>query len=128
LLGEFLGARHIPSLLIKATRHSAGEEIVVYPLFEKHLGEQGKKMADEDRAEHLVVKKQLAELDTLITKGETDTVHFDKLVTDCLKHLKEHIEGEESNDLPSLEKVLDREDSIKVAKSFERTKMLVPTR
>jgi hypothetical protein len=26
----------------------------VYPLFEKYLGDQGKNMADEDRAEHLV--------------------------------------------------------------------------
>lgn len=33
-------------------RHSVGEELVVYPALEKHLGEEGKKMADEDRKEH----------------------------------------------------------------------------
>lgn len=35
-------------------RHSVSEEIVVYPLFEKRLGDQGKKMADTDRKEHQV--------------------------------------------------------------------------
>lgn len=35
-------------------RHAVGEEIVVYPLMEKHLGEKGKKLADHDREEHQV--------------------------------------------------------------------------
>lgn len=35
-------------------RHAVGEEIVVYPLMEKHLGEKGKQLADHDRAEHTV--------------------------------------------------------------------------
>ena len=38
----------------EVARHAVGEEIVVYPLMEKHLGEQGLKLADEDRAEHQV--------------------------------------------------------------------------
>lgn len=35
-------------------RHAVGEEIVVYPLMEKHLGDKGKQLADHDRAEHVV--------------------------------------------------------------------------
>lgn len=35
-------------------RHAVGEEIVVYPLMEKYLGEKGKKLADHDREEHQV--------------------------------------------------------------------------
>lgn len=35
-------------------RHAVGEEIVVYPLMVKHLGEKGKQLADYDRAEHTV--------------------------------------------------------------------------
>jgi len=38
-------------------RHSIGEELVVYPAFEKFLGQKGKEMADKDRQEHLEVKK-----------------------------------------------------------------------
>lgn len=33
-------------------RHSIGEELVVYPAFEKYLGKEGKEMADKDRNEH----------------------------------------------------------------------------
>lgn len=33
-------------------RHSVGEELVVYPAIEKHLGEKGKHIAEEDRKEH----------------------------------------------------------------------------
>ena len=33
-------------------RHSVGEELVVYPAFEKHLGAKGKEMAEHDRKEH----------------------------------------------------------------------------
>jgi hypothetical protein len=39
-------------------RHSIGEELVVYPAFEKNLGGQGKEMADKDRAEHASVSFQ----------------------------------------------------------------------
>ena len=35
-------------------RHAVGEEIVVYPLMEKHLGEEGLLLANRDREEHLV--------------------------------------------------------------------------
>jgi hypothetical protein len=36
-------------------RHSIGEELVVYPVFEKLLGQEGKQMADKDRADHQTV-------------------------------------------------------------------------
>jgi len=38
----------------EVARHAVGEEIVVYPLMEKHLGEKGKKLADNDRLDHQV--------------------------------------------------------------------------
>lgn len=41
-------------LIWEVARHAVGEEIVVYPLMEKNLGAEGKRLADEDRAQHLV--------------------------------------------------------------------------
>ena len=38
----------------EVARHAVGEEIVVYPLMEKHLGEKGQKLTDKDRADHQV--------------------------------------------------------------------------
>lgn len=42
--------------------------------------------------------------------------------------LSQHIKEEESQDLPALESAIPSGDSAKMAKSFERTKMFVPTR
>lgn len=41
-------------LIWEIARHSIGEEIVVYPLLEKHLGAEGKALADGDRNDHQV--------------------------------------------------------------------------
>ena len=41
-------------LIWEVARHAVGEEIVVYPLMEQHLGEEGKRLADEDREAHTV--------------------------------------------------------------------------
>lgn len=42
-------------------RHSIGEELVVYPAMEKHLGAEGKVMADKDRGEHQPVRDFLSD-------------------------------------------------------------------
>jgi hemerythrin superfamily protein len=33
-------------------RHSVGEELVLYPAMEKHLGSEGHNLAENDRKEH----------------------------------------------------------------------------
>lgn len=47
-------ARWARQLIWEVARHAVGEEIVVYPLMEKHMGAEGKRLADEDRSEHQV--------------------------------------------------------------------------
>ncbi len=37
------------------TKHSDAEEMILYPAFEQYMGAEGKKIADEDRAQHLTV-------------------------------------------------------------------------
>lgn len=49
---------------------------------------------------------------------------IESLMTD----LKRHMEEEENEDLPALEKALPAEHSDHLEKSFERTKMFTPTR
>jgi hypothetical protein len=39
-------------LVWELARHSIGEELVVYPAFEKYMGLKGQEMADSDRQEH----------------------------------------------------------------------------
>jgi hemerythrin superfamily protein len=52
-------------------RHSHGEEIVVYPAFEKNLA-NGKSMADKDRDEHQVVR--LSSREDIVHWTPTDTL------------------------------------------------------
>lgn len=59
---EYLGNAHdseaqgrwARQLTWELARHAVGEEIIIFPLMEKHLGDQGKKLADEDRKDHQV--------------------------------------------------------------------------
>ncbi|RPA97985.1 hypothetical protein L873DRAFT_1828812 [Choiromyces venosus 120613-1] len=108
-------------------RHSIGEELVVYPAMEKYLTD-GKAMAAKDRAEHGQIKIQLKAFQKMLP---TDP-DFQPTIDNLYHILAQHIKEEETSDLPRLEEGLREADahnnSESLAKSFERTKMFVPTR
>ncbi|KAG8771725.1 hypothetical protein FRC16_005859 [Serendipita sp. 398] len=91
---------------------------------EKHLGEEGMSLANEDREQHQIVKELLYKLDSL-TPGTSE--HHDTL-KEVIDHLKPHNDSEEINDLPRLEQALGKEASKEAAAAFSRTKKFVPTR
>ncbi|KAI5856329.1 hypothetical protein BZA05DRAFT_388120 [Tricharina praecox] len=109
-------------------RHSIGEELIVYPAFEQYLKPGGESMAAKDRAAHQDIKERLYEFQSMYP---TDT-NFEGTLKSLMATVKEHIIEEEEHDLPALEKALKAGatdgDSAGLAKSFVRTKMLVPTR
>jgi len=105
-------------------RHSVGEELLLYPALEKHFGAEGKKMADEDRAEHKVAKDLLYDLERMKVTDADYPAKFQKLMDDLVVHMR----GEEEHDLPKLEAALFRDDSIVMANNFASTKTFVPTR
>ncbi|TFK50125.1 hypothetical protein OE88DRAFT_1661677 [Heliocybe sulcata] len=117
-------ARWARQLTWEVARHAVGEEIVVYPLMEKHLGQKGVELADHDRAEHQRVKEDLYHLESL-TVG---TEEYDKTMTKVIEHLRPHNDDEEQKDLPMLEPALGEEGSRTAAAEFKRTKKFVPTR
>ncbi|KAK5124759.1 hypothetical protein LTR85_001472 [Meristemomyces frigidus] len=104
-------------------RHSIGEELVVYPAFEKHLPD-GKEMAESDRGEHRKVKEHLAKFQVMTPDDKEFIPTLEALWTD----LGHHIQEEESEDLPKLEQALKDEDSQALTDSFARTKHFIPTR
>lgn len=117
-------ARWSRQLIWEIARHAVGEEIVVYPLMEKLLGERGVMLADQDRADHQVVKEKLADLEK-ITPG---TPQYDSVLSDIMTHLRKHNDSEEREDLPLLEPSMGEDGSRQAALSFSRTKMFAPTR
>lgn len=84
-------------------------------------------MAAEDRREHLYVKQKLHELEGM----DVEDAHFDGKLNDLMSWFTKHARHEEERDLPALEKFLAKESgslsSESMARSFERTKMFVPT-
>jgi len=107
-------------------RHSVGEELVVYPSFEKLLGDKGREMAETDRKEHHKVKELLKQFQNMKPKQPEYIPKIKEIWTMLIEHIKE----EEEHDLPALEAALRTSagDSEKMAKSFGRTKAFVPSR
>jgi len=108
----------------EVARHAVGEEIVVYPLMEKHLGAKGLKLTDNDRADHQYVKELLSNLESL-TPGHSD---YHETMAKMISHLRPHNDSEEREDLPMLEPILGDKASKEAAAQFSRTKKFVPTR
>ncbi|KAL4805672.1 hemerythrin HHE cation binding domain-containing protein [Aspergillus unguis] len=104
-------------------RHSIGEELVVYPVFEKNIPD-GKAMADKDRKEHFTVKEQLKKFQNM----KASDPEFESTIKELMSNLSEHIKEEEADDLPKLEDAISSEESEKLHTSFGRTKMFVPSR
>lgn len=108
----------------RLTRHAISEELTMYPAMEKHLGAEGLELTNTDRAQHQAVKEDLYKLQTMPPDSPEFFPLFERLLTD----LHTHIEHEANEDMPRLEKILSREESQELARSFERTKMITPTR
>ncbi|KAF1990391.1 hypothetical protein K402DRAFT_417829 [Aulographum hederae CBS 113979] len=107
-------------------RHSVGEELVVYPAMEKHMGSKGHDMAESDRSEHHKVKLLLKEFQNMKSSDPKYTYK----IKEIWGLLSQHIKEEEQNDLPALEESLKAQPNLSesMATSFGRTKAFVPSR
>ncbi|KAL2194264.1 hypothetical protein P885DRAFT_71577 [Corynascus similis CBS 632.67] len=109
-------------------RHSVAEELLVYPAFEKHMGDKGHKMAESDRKEHHRVKELLKQFQNM----KPQQPEYIPKLKELWGVLSAHIEEEEHNDLPALESALtmvkEAGESENMAKKFGLTKALVPSR
>jgi hemerythrin superfamily protein len=111
-------------LMWTIARHSAAEEIVVYPMLEK-TGPIGLELADKSRNDHQGVKEMLCALDG-VEITPVSRVKIDQMMTDLLEHIQ--MEEDVGGDLDQLRKGISVEELMKAGSSYERTKMLVPTR
>lgn len=104
-------------------RHAIGEELVVYPAIAKHVND-GQRIADKDRAEHQSIKEQLKAFQGL-KPGDPAFLPTLRGMLDDLEH---HFRQEEREELVWLEEALSQAESEALARSFERTKLFVPSR
>ncbi|KAI1298961.1 hypothetical protein F5Y03DRAFT_366959 [Xylaria venustula] len=115
--------RYGNAFIWELARHSIAEEIVVYPALERDI-ENGRDIADHDRAQHQQLKEQLYEFQKLKPQDEAYVPILKSLFDDLQRHIKE----EEEDHLVKLEKALSLTESKQLSYSFERTKMFTPTR
>ncbi|KAF9098192.1 hypothetical protein BGX23_006796 [Mortierella sp. AD031] len=104
-------------------RHSAGEELIMYPCMKQCLND-GESLVEKDLQEHQEVKEQLFKFQSM---KATDP-DFEPTLRAMWKDLAQHIKEEEENDLVELEQTLSAEESADLAKKFHLTKKFVPTR
>jgi len=114
-------------LIWAIARHSAAEEVVVYPLYEKYL-ENGVAHAEESRKEHHVVKQKLLDIDHMIQAGEAGSAEFRSTLNEMMSNLTLHMKHEETDEFPRLDAAISQADLDSYAKKFENRKLIAPTR
>ncbi len=103
--------------------HADAEESVLYPVIERTL-QDGKIIADKDRAEHAELKRLLYELD-----GQKVTEQgFSQKFSNIIGLARNHITDEENEQLPYLEKTLSQEELEKLGRDFDKAKKMAPSR
>ena len=109
----------------ETARHAISDELVAFPAFEKYLVD-GHARAEKDRHQTAVLKKELYHFQNL-PPGNNDS-EFGRAIHQLYVDLEAHFLEEEEHDFPKLEEAVGQDESIRLAKSFERTKLFVPTR
>ncbi|KAF7586689.1 hypothetical protein BBP40_008495 [Aspergillus hancockii] len=103
-------------------RYLVGEELVVYPAFEKYVT-GGAQILKRNRVENQRVKEKLKQFQNLDPSHSEFIPSIEGLMGDLSRHTQE-----QENDLAQLDEALSAEGSEKLSKSFERTKIFVPSR
>jgi hypothetical protein len=107
----------------KLAIHSVAEELIWYPELETAFGStEGKKLADQNRAEHQQLK---VDLEKLLQLNESDA-QFAPLLEKIYNEVKAHLQQEETVELPKFEAKISEEQSVALAKKFERAKKYLP--
>ncbi|EHR51781.1 hemerythrin HHE cation binding domain-containing protein [Saccharomonospora marina XMU15] len=116
--------RGVVELMIRElSKHAALEELVVYPLAKEVLpGERAE--IDNHLAEHLDVKRTLAELDRL-HEGDERT---NELMAELEREIGEHVREEEGELLSKLRESLDQQALDELGEVLEQAKHTAPTR
>lgn len=114
----------IAQLVIKKiSQHGAQEEMSIYPWMKQHSPKTAH-MVDHGIKEHARLKQDLALLDGM---KSTDPL-FDKTMKRVWEDLSHHIKEEESDILPTLEKIASASDLSSLGAKFLDLKSIAPTR
>ncbi|PKY00583.1 hypothetical protein P168DRAFT_330372 [Aspergillus campestris IBT 28561] len=107
----------------EVARTLVSKELVLLPAMEKFLPE-GDLLARQNRDNYHAVKAELKRFQKL----DPTSADFLPSINKLMGHLQPQIREEEAHQLPMLEGVITDKESDGLAKSFNRTKIFLPTR
>jgi len=133
--------RHGDKFVWDLARHSLGEELVLYPALEKHLGSLGKRMVATDRKDqaqasqrgssgavwHGSNQRQIKELLVQFQSIKSSDPDYIPKLSSLWAKIEDHIVDEEAHDLPALEERLSLAASKSMAKKFEMMDKFAPS-
>lgn len=102
--------------------HETAEEIVIYPALQA-TGDEGKRIADERRAEEDTAKQALADLE----KAPLETADFATHLATVKSLVLPHAEQEEATVLPLLERSQDRASLERMTGALRAAEAIAPT-
>jgi hemerythrin superfamily protein len=102
--------------------HAAIEEEVIYPEMRK-CGDEGESLVEEALEEHQKVKETLAELGKISTQDSG----FDSRLTALMDDVNHHVQEEEGEAFPFLQRHVSAERLAELGKELESAKKIAPT-
>jgi hemerythrin superfamily protein len=111
------------TLIAELVRHSAAEEMYVYPAMKKHLP-SGDEEVQHDIEEHKELEQTMKKLED-VQPGEA---RFTELLRQLETTLRDHIDDEESDQFPQLRARIPRDELVEMAGKVETAKKVAPTR
>lgn len=115
--------RIVDEVIRELSVHASIEEQIFYPAVRRALP-QGDQMVSESLDEHQEVKETLAKLEDM----DPSAPQFQATVTTLIRDVRHHVQEEESEILPGLQRTLNREQLMDIGSRMERAKGRAPTR
>jgi hemerythrin superfamily protein len=110
-------------LIADLMRHAVAEEMHVYPAIREHVP-GGEQAVEHDVAEHKDMESTLKQLEGV----DAADPRFLELVGHLGSVLRDHVQGEEGEQFPSMRARIPREQLVELGTKVEADKRLAPTR
>lgn len=115
--------RLVDHVISELVRHSVAEEQFMYPAARRHL-ENGDELADHEIAEHAEAERVMKDLEDL----SATEPRFEELLRELMTDVRHHIEDEEKDLLPKLQRACSPEQLRDLGEKVVRAKTFAPTR
>jgi hemerythrin superfamily protein len=106
----------VSEVAARLSAHARAEEAEVYPVIAKSAGE--KQEVEHGTYEHFEAEHKLGKVRNLI-----ESPHFDQALEEFVAAVDHHVQEEESELLPALEKAADKKTLNRLGAAFERARL-----